>query len=98
MNSQGPQIEREKCNDFMNITEICPTGALSVKGKMMTVSEVMDEIVKDMPFYKKSNGGITMSGGEPLLQPDFIKQLLRQCKKQGIHTAIYSGSVVKTKI
>jgi pyruvate formate lyase activating enzyme len=54
----------------------------------MTVSEVMSEIEKDMPFYEESNGGVTISGGEPLMQPDFLADLLEECKKKNIHTAV----------
>ena len=61
-------------------------------GKIMSVSEVMDEIVKDEIFYFHSNGGVTISGGEPLFQPDFTLDLLRKCKKNGINTAIETAA------
>ena len=57
-------------------------------GSQVTVAEVMKEIEKDIPFYEESNGGATFSGGEPMLQIDFLQSLLSECKKKNIHTAI----------
>jgi pyruvate formate lyase activating enzyme len=54
----------------------------------MTVSEVMEKVTRDLPFYKISKGGVTFSGGEPLEQADFLRALLIECKKQNIHTAV----------
>ena len=54
----------------------------------MTVEEVMEEIKKDKIFYDESKGGVTFSGGEPFLQIDFLKALLKECKKEGIHTTV----------
>jgi pyruvate formate lyase activating enzyme len=54
----------------------------------MTVAQVMVEIERDVPFYDESGGGVTVSGGEPLLQPDFLIGLLRACKEKDIHTAL----------
>jgi pyruvate formate lyase activating enzyme len=56
----------------------------------MTVSEVMKEIEKDMPFYEESKGGVTISGGEPLMQLDFLGELLAECRRRNIHTAVDS--------
>ena len=57
-------------------------------GSKMTTAEVMREIIKDRIFYDESGGGVTFSGGEPLLQADFLSELLMLCKKEGIHTAV----------
>ncbi len=57
-------------------------------GKELSVDELMNELLKDKIFYDESGGGVTFSGGEPLLQPDFLYESLKQCKSQGIHTAI----------
>jgi pyruvate formate lyase activating enzyme len=54
----------------------------------MTVDEVMREIIKDRKFYKKSGGGVTLSGGEPLAQPAFAQRLLERCKREDLHTAL----------
>jgi len=57
-------------------------------GQWMTVEEVMLEIDKEAPFYEESGGGVTFSGGEPLMQPDFLLELLMACKAKGYHTAV----------
>ena len=57
-------------------------------GSQVIVDEVMKEIEKDIPFYEESNGGATFSGGEPMLQIDFLQSLLAECKRKDIHTAI----------
>jgi pyruvate formate lyase activating enzyme len=63
-------------------------GAREIIGRWMTVSEVMAEIEKDIVFYDQSGGGVTFSGGEPLMQPEFLLAVLNQCRKRGIHTAV----------
>lgn len=57
-------------------------------GREMSVNEIMEEIKKDIIFYEESNGGVTFSGGEPLMQLEFLYSLLHECKKQHIHTAL----------
>jgi pyruvate formate lyase activating enzyme len=61
------------------------------KGKQMTVSEIMDDLLSYLPFIQASKGGITVSGGEPLLQLPFLIELFKACKKKGIHTTIDSS-------
>lgn len=97
MEEPGPVIDRTKCKEIAEIAAACPSGALSVKGKLMTVSEVMAEAAKDIPFYNKSNGGVTLSGGEPLLQPEFAAALLRACKEKGLHTIIETSGAAGWK-
>ncbi|MCB7070938.1 pyruvate formate lyase-activating protein [Caldibacillus sp. 210928-DFI.2.22] len=60
-------------------------------GKEMTVQEIMDDVLSYLPFFEASGGGITVSGGEPLLQIDFLIELFKECKKHGIHTTIDSS-------
>ena len=67
---------------------VCPTGALHLFGQEMTVSQVLDEVEQDGTFYRESGGGITLSGGECLLQPDFSAALLAGAHERGINTAI----------
>jgi len=80
--------DTEKCLLCGKCVEACPSGAREIAGREMTVEEVMDEIKKDIPFYEESSGGVTFSGGEPLLQKDFLISLLEFCKEKGINTAI----------
>jgi pyruvate formate lyase activating enzyme len=67
---------------------VCPSDALSIAGKQMSVKEILEEIEKDRTFYEESRGGVTFSGGEPLMQPDFLNALLKECKERAIHTAV----------
>lgn len=81
-------IDRDICTSCGECANVCPTGALTIKGKKMTVEQVIKELKKDAIFYRRSGGGITLSGGEPLVQSDFARELLKACKAQGWHTAI----------
>ena len=81
-------FNREKCDRCALCTEECYAQALEVVGKTMTVVEVIDEVMKDEPFYKTSGGGMTLSGGEPLFQAEFSLSLLREAKNRGLHTCI----------
>lgn len=65
-------------------------GKAKIIGKDVRVAEVFEEIKKDIPYYRRSNGGITLSGGEALCQPEFATALLKVCKEYGIHTAMES--------
>jgi len=81
-------IDREKCDLCGICVEGCLSQALEFVGKEMTVEEVMKEIEKDRIFYEQSNGGVTFSGGEPLLQADFLEALLIECQRKYIHTCL----------
>ncbi len=81
-------IDRERCIQCGECTQVCPTQALEVKGKRMTVADVMRELQKEENLYRRSGGGITLSGGEPLAQPAFARELLKACKEKGWHTAM----------
>ncbi|MBR5528336.1 MAG: glycyl-radical enzyme activating protein [Clostridia bacterium] len=63
-------------------------GKETLVGKDVTVGEVMEDILKDVPYYRRSGGGVTLSGGESLAQPDFAVALLSACKEYGLHTAM----------
>lgn len=78
----------ENCTFCGKCVEECPAEAREIAGKEMTVKEVMSEMKKDIAFYEESSGGVTFSGGEPLSQSNFLISLLKNCKKEGIPTAI----------
>lgn len=82
------RYERGSCIQCGRCVDGCPAGALESAGELMTISQVMDEVLSDRPFYETSGGGMTISGGEPLLQLEFTRSLLECCKAEGIHTAI----------
>jgi len=73
-------------------------GAREIIGRVMTVSEVMVEVEQDIIFYDQSDGGVTFSGGEPLMQPEFLLAVLRQCQAQQIHTAVDTSCYAEPKI
>lgn len=75
-------------NACTNCQDYCFTEALTVVGRSMTVDEVMNEVNQDRAFYENSGGGITLTGGEPVLQTAFARSLLSRCKEEGIHTAL----------
>ena len=78
----------KKC-DFCGRCELyCPSDARKICGKDYTVDEVFEEIIKDKAFYDNSGGGVTFSGGECMLQLDFLCEILKKCKAAGIHTAV----------
>ncbi len=83
-----PLTDPEKCTLCGECIETCPGGAREIIGRRMTVAEVMTEIEKDIIFYDQSAGGATFSGGEPLMQAEFLLALLNQCRKKQIHTAV----------
>ena len=78
----------EKCELCGKCTIYCPHDAREICGKEYTVDEVMREILKDKVFYENSGGGVTFSGGECMLQIDFLEEILKVCKEKGIHTAV----------
>jgi pyruvate formate lyase activating enzyme len=75
-------------------TAVCPTGALYLFGQEMTVDQVLEEVEQDSAFYRESGGGITLSGGECLLQPDFSAALLAEAHQRGINSAIETAGNV----
>lgn len=85
---------RDGCRHCGVCAEICPSGALTLCGKEMSVEQVYKEVEKDRHYYDKTGGGLTLSGGECLLQPDFAAALLEKCRQNGIHTAIESAFFV----
>jgi pyruvate formate lyase activating enzyme len=85
---EGRKIDWGKCNHCLQCIDACIYNSLNRCGRYMEVKEVFDEVMKDEDFYKTSGGGITVSGGEPLLQSEFVSKLLEMCKKKESHTAL----------
>lgn len=81
-----------KCKYCHNRDAWSPEGA-----KLYTAEEVMTEIRKYRNFIDSSNGGVTVSGGEPLIQPEFLKELFEKCKEEGIHTAVDTSGYVRVE-
>lgn len=81
-------LDRTLCKECGACAEQCYAESLEAVGKTATVSEIMEEVLKDKAFYENSEGGMTISGGEPLAQPEFTVALLKEAKEQGLHTAV----------
>ena len=79
---------REKCTRCQTCIATCYSGAREFSGKEVTVDEVMSQVVRETPFYDESGGGVTFSGGEPLMQPGFLSALLKACRAQEIRTCV----------
>ena len=80
--------QRDRCTQCGQCMEACYANALFLYGRTVSVGEVMAELRQDEDFYRASGGGITLSGGEPMLQAAFSTAVLRQCKLEGFHTAL----------
>lgn len=80
--------DRKKCTVCGKCAGSCPAAAREIIGRIMSAAEVIDVIEKDIPFYEESGGGVTFSGGEPLMQFSFLEELLGLCRSRSIHTAI----------
>ncbi|RKL61602.1 glycyl-radical enzyme activating protein [Thermoanaerobacteraceae bacterium SP2] len=94
MTPEGINIDHEKCNVCGKCASACNAEALVLIGRIMSVQEVFAEILKDEHFYRKSGGGVTFSGGEPLHQIDFLVELAKLCKNNYIHTCIETSGFV----
>ncbi|MHB1415718.1 MAG: glycyl-radical enzyme activating protein [Chloroflexota bacterium] len=89
----GPKIDREKCDLCGACVEACPTGALHAAGQWYSVEEALAMVMRDAPYYRRSGGGVTLSGGEPLMQPEFAEGLLRACYEQNVHTTVETSGL-----
>ncbi|HEX9091928.1 MAG TPA: glycyl-radical enzyme activating protein, partial [Anaerolineales bacterium] len=78
----------ETCDDCGKCAEVCVSGGREMVGRVVQVQDLMAEIERDMVFYNQSGGGVTFTGGEPLMQREFLRALLACCKTLGVHTAV----------
>lgn len=78
----------KKCRSCFRCVDVCVQGALTIIGREATLDDVVDEVERDRAFYTSSGGGVTLSGGEPLMQPEFAVLLLTRFKERGIHTVL----------
>jgi len=84
----GMEIDRQRCDACGACAEACPAAALEVIGRVWTPEALMAEVQKDTIFFETSGGGLTLSGGEPMLQAEFVLEVCRQCHKVGLHVAL----------
>lgn len=92
------KTDRDKCNACGECVKVCPTEAREIVGETKTAGEVVKKVRQDELFYKTSGGGVTISGGEVLMQPEFALAILKLCKQAGIHTAIETCGFAKWEV
>lgn len=91
-------IDLTRCDLCGVCVDVCPYEALQIIGREATVQDVMQEIQKDSVFYEESSGGVTFSGGEPLMQPEFLEALLKECRRDHIPTAVDTCGYVPSEL
>lgn len=92
---KGIRIDREKCNNCGKCVDVCVNDALKLFGKEVSVGEVFEEATKDKLYYHSSDGGVTVSGGEPLRQARFVSALFELCHEEGLHTTLDTSGHAK---
>ncbi len=95
---KGIITDGDLCSVCGKCAEVCPTKAIEMSGKQMSVSEIMETIEKERIFFDQSGGGVTFSGGEPLLHSKMLVELLDECGRRGIHRAVDTAGNVSTDI
>jgi pyruvate formate lyase activating enzyme len=81
-------IDRQRCTLCGQCVEACYAGAINILGRYLTLDQVLAEVERDRKFYRRSDGGVTFSGGEPTAQPAFVEAALRSAHERDLHTAI----------
>lgn len=89
--------DSELCKNSGECVEACSAGARQIAGHWMSVEEVVAAVLKDQIFYDQSGGGVTVSGGEPLMQAEFVEALLADCRRKGIRTALDTCGYAQTE-
>jgi pyruvate formate lyase activating enzyme len=89
------RTNRQLCRGSGECAEVCPNEARSLMGKYVLASEVFKEVNDDAIFYQRSGGGVTLSGGDSVAQPEFAVNILKLCKNAGIHTALDTSGYAK---
>ncbi len=87
-------VMTDACKDCLKCADSCPASAIKIWGEKKTVPELMKIIEGDRSFYERTGGGVTVSGGEVLVQWDFVRLLLKACREAGIHTCVESALFV----
>ena len=96
MTPQGHTLDADKtCLGCRKCEEQCPSSALSMVGRQVPLSEIVDTVEEDRPFYEMSGGGVTLSGGEALMQPEAAVSLLAACRRRGINTAMETSGYAR---
>ena len=88
----------DRCEGNGDCADVCPSGAREICGRTVDVKDVMAEIMKERIFFEQSGGGVTLSGGEPLCQPEFAMAILAECRRSGIRTAVDTSGFVSADV
>lgn len=88
LTAEGMRIDRDRCDGSYECVEACPAKAMEALRHDWSLEELLAEVNRDAAFYASGDGGVTISGGEPLAQWRFVRDLLRECHARGIHTAL----------
>jgi len=97
MSPQGIEIDRQRCHGCGDCAAECPAAAMEFLGQRWLLSDLVHEVIKDRVYFEKSGGGITVSGGEPSLQPEFVAAFMKALRALGIHTALDTCGLCPTK-
>lgn len=94
----GIGLDRERCDACGLCADICPARAMHLVGREVSADGLMRELRRDVPYFEESGGGVTLSGGEPLLQPAFVRELLSRCRAEGIPSAVETNLSVSSEL
>jgi pyruvate formate lyase activating enzyme len=97
LTAEGIVTDPHRCDLSGRCAEVCPTLATEISGETKTVAELLKIIEKERPLFDQSGGGVTFSGGEPLLYPEYLKAVLQQCREHQIHRTIDTCGLVNTE-
>jgi pyruvate formate lyase activating enzyme len=95
---EGITADLSRCKACGSCVDVCIAVARELTGRTITSADLMKIIIKDIPFYDESGGGVTFSGGEPLMQPEFLLELLKECGKEQIHRTVDTSGCVDTEV
>lgn len=91
------ELDRNACEGCYSCADVCPSKAIEKLGIDYTVSEIFERLTKDKPFMEASGGGVTVTGGEPGIYPEFVSALFKKCRESGIHTAFDTSGFISKK-
>jgi pyruvate formate lyase activating enzyme len=97
LSGEGIRIDREVCDGCGLCVEECPSTAMELLGEEWELEDLVQEVLKDRVYFEKSNGGVTVSGGEPTIQTDFVVEFLKQMRAEGVRTALDSCGLCSAK-
>ena len=97
LTEEGIVTDIDLCRLCGICAEVCPTKAIEMTGRIQTTEELLNVIGKETVFFDQSGGGVTISGGEPLMQNDFLLDLLKACGKKGIHRVVDTSGFADSK-